>query len=93
MPGDWCPLYSQNQKCSIADIVTPIVLVGWALEAIQKVLEQEVGSGDIDRLMKWMGRPSGVGGVRAPNSVWAAELIIRSIEAQRKSERTESRKV
>ena len=80
LPGDWCPWYSQGQKCVQPDVVTPIVLAGWGTEATRETLEQEVGSEDIDRVMKWMGKASRLGGTKAPNSVRAAEAIIRSLK-------------
>ena len=77
LPGDWCPWYSQGQKCTQADVITPIVLAGWASEGVRGLLEQEVGGSEADCVVRWMGKATLIGGTRAPNGVRAAETIIR----------------
>lgn len=76
LPGDWCIWYSQSQKCTQTDIVTPIVLAGWGDKVTREWLESEVGSKSIDSLIKWIGEASWLGGTRASNSVRVAQRII-----------------
>ena len=78
LPGDWCPWYSQGQKCVRTDVVTPIVFAGWAAEESRSILEKEIGGSGIDRLIKWIGKATLVAGTRASNGVWAAEIMIRN---------------
>lgn len=79
LPSDWCVWYSQKQRCTQADVITPIVLAGWGSEATRTWLEGEVGSKDIDRLMSWIGRASWLGGTRASNGVRVAQAIIEGV--------------
>ena len=81
LPGDWCPWYSQGQKCLQPDVVKPIVLAGWGTEATREIVEQEKGGGDIDRVTKWIGKASRLGGTKALNSVRVAKAIIRSLKS------------
>lgn len=84
LPGDWCPWYSQGQKCTQADVITPIVLAGWAMDESRAMLEKEVGSKDVDRLMRWMGKATIIAGARAPNGVRIVEMIIRGRKVNQK---------
>ena len=76
LPGDWCPWYSQGQKCVQADVVTPIVLAAWAAGESRAILEKEIGGSEIDRLMKWIGKARLVAGTRASNGIWAVGRIV-----------------
>ena len=87
LPGDWCVWYSQNQKCTQADVITPIVLAGWGIEATREWLEGEVGSNEINRLIDWIGRASWLGGTRASNGVRVAQTIIQSISEEQARDR------
>lgn len=81
LPGDWCPWYSQGQKCTQPDVITPIVLAGWGAAETQNMLVEEVGSSSVDDLFGWMGRASRLGGTKAPNGVRLAEAIIQRLRA------------
>jgi hypothetical protein len=81
LPGDWCPYYSQNERCSQADAITPIVLAGWTLDATRSQLEAEVGSNRLDDLVKWMSRATRLGHTKASKGVRAAEDIIRRLRS------------
>jgi len=79
LPGDWCPYYSQSERCSQADIVTPILLAGWTSEVTRPQLESEVGGTTVPHLVTWMGRATRLGHTKASNGLRAAENIIRRL--------------
>ena len=78
LPGDWCPWYSQGRKCTQADVITPVVLAGWAMDESRAMLEKEVGSTEVDRVLQWMGKATVMAGTRAPNGVRMVAAIIKS---------------
>ena len=79
LPGDWCPYYSQKERCSQPDIVTPILLAGWASEIARPQLESEVGGNTVQHLTHWMSRATRLGHTKASNGLRAAESIIRRL--------------
>jgi superfamily II DNA helicase RecQ len=78
LPGDWCDWYVQRKKCVEKDIVVPIVLAGWVLPRIRTLLEQEVGTRELDSLLQWLGRGCRVAGSNGTNAVRAAGLVIHA---------------
>jgi superfamily II DNA helicase RecQ len=76
-PGDWCLEYSQHQRCTKHDVVTPLVLAVWGTSSGRAALAREVGSSETAQLVRWMGRLARIGGTQATNAVRAAVQIIQ----------------